>query len=174
MEADGLNKEKYLTAAYEDFKSRLCYKYLVTFDSSDFQQLKKVLDMKSGNSNPTSNYLTCMMPCCWLNLIFEVPQNHFALVINEFDGGKRTVIYGPGYHIINYFNSLQGIYSFHTNYRNNMIESSIGDLKIVRVNQGYIMNFDCSGQNVILPPGIHKITDPMIFVSIISLDQFYI
>jgi hypothetical protein len=27
---------KYLTAAYEDFKQRLCYKYLVTYDSSDF------------------------------------------------------------------------------------------------------------------------------------------
>jgi hypothetical protein len=36
------------------------------------------------------------------------------------------------------------------------------------------MNFDCSGQNIILPPGIHKITDPMIYVNTISLDQFYI
>lgn len=39
MEADKLNNQKYLTAAYEDFKSRLCYKYLVTYDSSDFKQL---------------------------------------------------------------------------------------------------------------------------------------
>lgn len=32
--------EKYLTAAYEDFKERLCYKYMVTYDSSDFNLLK--------------------------------------------------------------------------------------------------------------------------------------
>ena len=34
-----LEKEKYLTAAYEDFKDRLCYKYLITIDSSDFKVL---------------------------------------------------------------------------------------------------------------------------------------
>ena len=28
--------EKHLTAAYEDFKERLCYKYLVSYDSSNF------------------------------------------------------------------------------------------------------------------------------------------
>jgi len=36
------------------------------------------------------------------------------------------------------------------------------------------MNLECSGQNIILPPGIHKITDPLIFVNTISLDSFFI
>ena len=36
------------------------------------------------------------------------------------------------------------------------------------------MNLECSGQNIILPPGIHKITDPLIFVNVISLDSFFI
>lgn len=45
---------------------------------------------------------------------------------------------------------------------------------IARVNQGEIMSFECSGQNIILPPGIHRITDPMIFMHTISLDSFFI
>jgi hypothetical protein len=40
--------EKYLTSAYEDFKDRLCYKYLLTYDSSDFKLLEKKLDMIPG------------------------------------------------------------------------------------------------------------------------------
>ena len=36
------------------------------------------------------------------------------------------------------------------------------------------MSFECSGQNIILPPGIHKITEPLIFKKLISLDSFYI
>jgi hypothetical protein len=42
------------------------------------------------------------------------------------------------------------------------------------VNQGSIMNLECSGQNIILPPGIHMIRDPLIFVENISLDSFFI
>jgi hypothetical protein len=103
-----------------------------------------------------------------------VEQNHFALVINQSESGKKTLIYGPGYHILGYFNRLQGVYSFHQNYPNNIIESEIGDLKIARVNQGSIMSFECSGQNLILPPGIHKINDPLIYQNTISLDSFYI
>lgn len=45
-------------------------------------------------------------------IIFEVSANHFALVENQSDEGKMTVIYGPGYHIIGYFNRVIGIYSF--------------------------------------------------------------
>jgi hypothetical protein len=40
--------EKYLTSAYEDFKDRLCYKYLLTYDSSDFKLLENKLDMIPG------------------------------------------------------------------------------------------------------------------------------
>lgn len=50
----------------------------------------------------------------------------------------------------------------------------MGDLKIARVDQGSIMHFDCSGQNIILPPGIHLIRDPLIFVAEIRLDSFFI
>lgn len=145
MNDEILKHEKFLTAAYEDFKTRLCYKYLLTYDSSDFNLLGQKLNMIEGNSNPLTNLLTCMVPCCWINLIFEVPSNHFALIVNESSEGKKTLVYGPGFHIINYFNKLQGVYNFHQQYTNNMVESEVGDLKIVRVNQGFIMNFDCSG-----------------------------
>lgn len=90
--------------------------------------------MIPGNSSPTRNYMSCCFPCCWCFPIFEVPANHFALVINETSEGKRTVFYGPGYHMLSYFNSLQGVFSFHKTYNNNIIESDIGDMKLVRVN----------------------------------------
>jgi len=40
--------EKYLTAAYEDFRERLCYKYMVTYDSSDFKLLSSKLNLIPG------------------------------------------------------------------------------------------------------------------------------
>ena len=43
MNENRLEHEKYLTAAYEDFKDRLCYKYLMTYDSSDFKLLQNKL-----------------------------------------------------------------------------------------------------------------------------------
>ncbi len=37
--------EKYLTSANEDFKDRLCFKYLLTYDSNDFRLLEAKLNM---------------------------------------------------------------------------------------------------------------------------------
>jgi hypothetical protein len=84
------------------------------------------------------------------------------------------MIYGPGYHILDYFNELQGTYSFNANYPNNIIESNCGDLKIVKVVQGSLTHFDCGGQNIILGPGIHMITEPMVFIKTVKLDSFLI
>jgi hypothetical protein len=64
---------------------------------------------------------------------FEVEKNHFALVITGEGPVKRTVIYGPGFHRIGFFNKLEGIYSFDNEYPNNLIASSIGDIKIAKV-----------------------------------------
>ena len=36
------------------------------------------------------------------------------------------------------------------------------------------MHLDCGGNNIILGPGIHKITDPMTFIKIVNLNSFYI
>jgi len=36
--------------------------------------------------------------------MFEVEQNHFAIVINDSDEGKKSLLYGPGYHVLSYFN----------------------------------------------------------------------
>lgn len=36
------------------------------------------------------------------------------------------------------------------------------------------MHLDCGGQNIILGPGIHCITEPMVFKKIVNLDSFYI
>ena len=121
------------------------------------------MGMKEGNSDPCMNLIYSALPCFWLNAVFEVEANNFAIVINSSKEGKQTKIYGPGNHNISCFNKLQGIYNFHEDYPNNLIESDIGDFKVARVNQGFIMHFDCSGQNVILPPGIHLIRDPMIY-----------
>ena len=36
------------------------------------------------------------------------------------------------------------------------------------------MHLEYGGQNIILPPGVHKITDPLIFKKVVTLDTFYI
>lgn len=36
------------------------------------------------------------------------------------------------------------------------------------------MAFECSGQYILLPPGIHIIRDPLKFISDINLDSFFI
>lgn len=60
----------HLTAAYEDFKERLCYKYLVNLDSSNFKELQQKMDMIAGNSSPCYNMLTCCIPCYWFGPVF--------------------------------------------------------------------------------------------------------
>jgi hypothetical protein len=73
--------------------------------------------MIPGNSTPLSNdcnstlsilCLPCIFPAIYFctRRVFEVEANHFALVINESVLGKRTLIYGPGYHKIGYYNKL--------------------------------------------------------------------
>lgn len=44
--------------------------------------------------------------------VFTVKANHFAMVIEYHKSGKRTRLYGPGYHILGYYNKLLGIYTF--------------------------------------------------------------
>ena len=36
------------------------------------------------------------------------------------------------------------------------------------------MHLDCGGSNIILGPGVHLITDPMIFIKNVDLNSFYI
>ena len=62
--------------------------------------------MIRGNSGPCCNGILCCIPCCWPCVRFEVPANHFAMVINQAEHGKKTVLYGPGYHNVGYFNHL--------------------------------------------------------------------
>ena len=38
--------------AYEDFKERITKKYLISYDLSNFEQLKKSFGMIEGNSSP--------------------------------------------------------------------------------------------------------------------------
>ena len=37
---------------YKDFKDRICYKYLVSIDATDFDSLAKEIGMIPGNSSP--------------------------------------------------------------------------------------------------------------------------
>ena len=51
--------------AYEDFKERICKKYLVSFDLSDFDEIKRSFGMIEGNSSPESVMrLQCMAYGC--------------------------------------------------------------------------------------------------------------
>ena len=47
-------------------------------------------------------WLACLLPpvfgpCYLIKTVFEVPNRHFALVTNEEDDIKKTIIFGPGY-----------------------------------------------------------------------------
>jgi hypothetical protein len=55
-----------------------------------------------------------------------------------------------------------------------LIASTIGDIKLAKVEQGTIMHFEFGGQNIILGPGIHLINEPLTFIKVVSLDSFYI
>ena len=109
--------------------------------------------------------------------VFTVKANHFAMVIEYHKSGKRTRLYGPGYHILGYYNKLVGIYTFGecgSGTNTNVISSTNGDLVIAKVEQGTIMHFECGGQNIMLGPGIHLIREPMVFKQTVELDSFYI
>ena len=56
------------------------------------------------------------------------------VVTEDNKGGKQTELYGPGYHILGYYNRLLGRYSLDKLNEKNMIESEVGDLKICKVN----------------------------------------
>lgn len=100
--------------------------------------------MIPGNSTKLKidTWSFCSTYCCCLVVpyvywsvkkSFKVPNNSFAFVLEDADDGRKTVIYGPGFHIIGYYNEVQGIYSFDKRYPNNIIESKIGDLKLAIV-----------------------------------------
>lgn len=44
--------------------------------------------------------------------IFEVNNNSFAFVTVRDSDGAKTVIYGPGQHVLSNYHSLEGVYSF--------------------------------------------------------------
>lgn len=62
---------------------------------------------------PTIYYMT--------RTIFEVDKNCFALVIEKTKEGRKTEIYGPGYHVLGFYCDLDGIYSFKDQNQNNII-----------------------------------------------------
>lgn len=73
--------------------------------------------MKEGNSSNTKTDCACLCshvfacflcPIIWwkTRTVFNVPNNSFAYVIEEADEGRKTQIYGPGYHILGYYNKL--------------------------------------------------------------------
>ena len=128
-----LEKDQHLTAAYEDFKDRICYKYLMSLDTTDFSKLHKKMKMIPGNSTPCCNLITNCLHCLYWGPVFNVEKNKFAFVKVYESSGTKTYIYGPGYHMLGYFSKFEGIYSFDQKYPNNIIESQLGDLKIVRV-----------------------------------------
>ncbi len=77
--------------------------------------------------------------------VFTVKANHFAMVVHRSGQGEITFLYGPGYHIIGYYNELVGVFNFVDSFRNGQIRSSAGDMMIAKVDQGTIMHFECGG-----------------------------
>lgn len=64
------NKNKWLSEAYEGFKDRLCYKYLIIESENDFSYkvLEQKLNLIPGNTNPEKlNGFKCFaygcLPC---------------------------------------------------------------------------------------------------------------
>ena len=174
-------------AEYENFKHRICNKYLIASSLSSMNEvLEKLgamsssLSMQDIESRQVVSFALSIF-CC-LSLIyfytrerFEVPQNEFALVASDSGKAKCTLIYGPGYHMLGRYNKLLGIYNLakmNGPAGNNLIVSPVGDLIICVVDQGTLMHFTWTGQNIFLGPGIHKITDPLIFHSVLSLGTF--
>jgi hypothetical protein len=86
-------------------------------------KLQVKLGIIDGNATPyetdfkriQSNLCCCLIyPLIQWNIkkVFSVKPNHFAMVIQSHKSGKRTRLYGPGYHILGYYNELIGIYTF--------------------------------------------------------------
>lgn len=101
-------------------------------------------------------------------------ENHFALVEVRSSSRPETKIYGPGYHFLGPYHYVQGQYTLQDKVPNNLIQSTLGDLTIITVDQGTIAMFEYNGQYKILGPGLHVIRDTMQFQQIIRLDKFYI
>jgi hypothetical protein len=179
-------QQSHLTSAYRNFANRLSTQYLQAEDIRNIKELEQKFKMIPGNHTRQSWESTQVMAYCGAILLciplcyyqtrcrFQVEANHFALVSSDAGSKRVTEIYGPGFHILGRYFELLGIYSFATQYTNNVIVSRVGDLQIAIVEQGTIMHFELGGQNVLLGPGVHKITDPLQFIKIITLDSFYI
>jgi hypothetical protein len=183
-------QKNHLTAAYQNFLGRLTTKYLIADDPSNIKDLEEKLQMIPGNISYYNSEVTCCLAhlgivCLCIPYIyyitrtkFEVKANHFGLVSSDSGEAPKTEIYGPGYHLLGRYKRLLGIYSFATIGKGHKIEnlvvSPVGDLQICVVDQGTIMHFELGGQNIILGPGVHKITDPLTLIKKVSLDSFYI
>lgn len=179
-------QQSHMTSAYRNFANRLSTQYLIAEDIRNVRELENKFNMKQGNHTRQSwettqvlaycgSVLLCL-PLCYYNTRckFQVEANHFALVASDAGEKRVTEIYGPGFHILGRYFELLGIFSFANQQTNNLIVSKVGDLQIAIVDQGTIMHFEFGGQNVLLGPGVHKITDPLQFIKIINLDSFYI
>ena len=138
----------HLTSAYENFRNRLTYKYLIAEDITNAKELEEKLKMIPGNTTQiewegktASAYLGAILLCIptiyyYTRIKFEVKANHFALVESTNEEAPKTKIYGPGFHFLGRYNSLLGIYSFTQEYPNNIITSPVGDLQIAMIDQG--------------------------------------
>ena len=58
--------------AYEDFKERICKKYLISYDLTDFEKLKTQLGMIEGNSSPENIMCVRYSAYCCFCLIFPI------------------------------------------------------------------------------------------------------
>ena len=88
--------------------------------------------MKEGNSDPCMNIFYGLFFCCTSTI--EIEDKSFGIVINKSSEGIKTKIIGPGCHFLPPFNYIHGVFNFHEEYDNNLIESPVGDFKVLRVN----------------------------------------
>ena len=110
----------------------------------------------------------------WSRERFGVPKNHFAVVKVSSGEQVHTELYGPGYHWLSFYHSLEKVISFSELTSTGRFESATGDLQIALVQQGTIQHYVYNGQNVILPPGLHVIRNPLTFIKTHDLKSFFI
>ena len=94
--------------------------------------MKEKLKMEESNSDPLLNILYSCMSCCTSTI--EIEDKSFGICIRKTKEGIITRVLGPGCHLIGPFSKLHGTFNFHEEYENNLIESPVGDFKILRVN----------------------------------------
>lgn len=181
----------YITDAYKAFENRINdthrgpWKKLPAITSAaDFE---RQLEMVPGNTTHAAMDIRRLFACICLPFYMpyyaslttlEIPDGEFAFVTDTSGSRDKTIILGPGYHVLSrYYKVQEGMdhLSFNKPYPDNRIVSKLEDVELVTVNQGEIAHYTFNSQHIIFSPGVYKINPSLVvFQAKHSLDSFQI